>query len=82
MPMLLWERSALNTESERPSEWNSRRRFVKQRPILPYLTATLFKPKLLLFLDEPTSGLDSESAWAIVNFLRELADHGQAILCT
>ncbi|KAG2155262.1 ABC-2 type transporter-domain-containing protein [Suillus bovinus] len=40
------------------------------------------KPKLLLFLDEPTSGLDSQSAWAIVNVLRELADHGQAILCT
>jgi len=82
MPMLLWERSALNTESERPSEWNSQRRYVKQRFILPYLTVTLFQPKLLLFLDEPTSGLDSESAWAIVNFLRELADHGQAILCT
>ncbi|KAG1809243.1 P-loop containing nucleoside triphosphate hydrolase protein [Suillus variegatus] len=40
------------------------------------------KPKLLLFLDEPTSGLDSQSAWAIVQFLRELADHGQTILCT
>ncbi|KAG2364667.1 hypothetical protein BDR07DRAFT_1450169 [Suillus spraguei] len=40
------------------------------------------KPQLLLFLDEPTSGLDSQSAWAIVQFLRELADHGQAILCT
>ncbi|KAG2067263.1 hypothetical protein BDR04DRAFT_1105294 [Suillus decipiens] len=40
------------------------------------------KPKLLLFLDEPTSGLDSQSAWAIVQVLRELADRGQAILCT
>ncbi|KAG9313752.1 P-loop containing nucleoside triphosphate hydrolase protein [Chiua virens] len=40
------------------------------------------KPKLLLFLDEPTSGLDSQSAWAIVTLLRELADSGQAILCT
>ena len=40
------------------------------------------KPKLLLFLDEPTSGLDSQSAWAIVTFLRSLADRGQAILCT
>ncbi|KAF8477639.1 ABC-2 type transporter-domain-containing protein [Russula ochroleuca] len=40
------------------------------------------KPRLLLFLDEPTSGLDSQSAWAIVTFLRELANHGQAILCT
>ncbi|XP_006455063.1 hypothetical protein AGABI2DRAFT_121012 [Agaricus bisporus var. bisporus H97] len=40
------------------------------------------KPSLLLFLDEPTSGLDSQSAWAIVSFLRQLADTGQAILCT
>ncbi|KAF9555317.1 pleiotropic drug resistance ABC transporter [Agrocybe pediades] len=40
------------------------------------------KPRLLLFLDEPTSGLDSQSAWNIVVFLRDLADHGQAILCT
>ncbi|KAF8960414.1 pleiotropic drug resistance ABC transporter [Flammula alnicola] len=40
------------------------------------------KPKLLLFLDEPTSGLDSQSAWAIISFLRTLADKGQAILCT
>lgn len=34
------------------------------------------------FLDEPTSGLDSQSAWAIMSFLRSLADNGQAILCT
>lgn len=40
------------------------------------------KPELLLFLDEPTSGLDGQSAWNIVRFLRKLADHGQAILCT
>ncbi|KIY44860.1 pleiotropic drug resistance ABC transporter [Fistulina hepatica ATCC 64428] len=40
------------------------------------------KPRLLIFLDEPTSGLDSRSAWGIVSFLRNLADHGQAILCT
>ena len=41
------------------------------------------QPRLLIFLDEPTSGLDSQSAWAIVAFLRELADKaGQAILCT
>ena len=40
------------------------------------------RPKLLLFLDEPTSGLDSQSAWAIVSFLRSLAAQGQAILCT
>ncbi|TDL19014.1 hypothetical protein BD410DRAFT_752633 [Rickenella mellea] len=40
------------------------------------------KPKLLLFLDEPTSGLDSQSALAIMKFLRTLAENGQAILCT
>ncbi|KAG2062951.1 hypothetical protein BDR04DRAFT_1164429 [Suillus decipiens] len=40
------------------------------------------QPRLLLFLDEPTSGLDSQSAWAIITFLRELADSGQAILYT
>ncbi|KII82723.1 hypothetical protein PLICRDRAFT_81189, partial [Plicaturopsis crispa FD-325 SS-3] len=40
------------------------------------------KPKLLLFLDEPTSGLDSQSAWAIMSFLRNLADNGLSILCT
>lgn len=40
------------------------------------------KPALLLFLDEPTSGLDSQSSWAIVAFLRKLADNGQAVLST
>ncbi|KAI0827349.1 pleiotropic drug resistance ABC transporter [Trametes gibbosa] len=39
------------------------------------------KPSLI-FLDEPTSGLDSQSAWAITSFLRDLADSGQAIVCT
>ena len=41
-----------------------------------------YQPRLLLFLDEPTSGLDSQSAWAIVSFLRNLADNGLSILCT
>ncbi|KAH9941401.1 pleiotropic drug resistance ABC transporter [Amylocystis lapponica] len=39
------------------------------------------KPSLI-FLDEPTSGLDSQSAWAIMTFLRSLADSGQSIVCT
>jgi len=53
--------------------------FKKRTTIAVELAA---KPKLLLFLDEPTSGLDSQSAWAIVSFLRHLADQGQAVLCT
>ncbi|KAF8802071.1 hypothetical protein BYT27DRAFT_7308343 [Phlegmacium glaucopus] len=40
------------------------------------------KPSLLLFLDEATSGLDSQSAWAIMKFLRSLADNGPSVLCT
>ena len=40
------------------------------------------KLELLLFLDEPTSGLNGQSMWNIIQFLRKLADHGQAILCT
>jgi ATP-binding cassette subfamily G (WHITE) protein 2 (PDR) len=37
---------------------------------------------LLLFLDEPTSGLDSQTSWNILQLLKKLAAHGQAILCT
>lgn len=36
----------------------------------------------LLFLDEPTSGLDGQSSFLIVQFLRKLAEAGQAVLCT
>ena len=50
-------------------------------PLHPLIHAHL-QPRLLLFLDEPTTGLDSQSAWAIVSFLRSLAEVGQAILCT
>ncbi|KAI9095938.1 ABC-2 type transporter-domain-containing protein [Phlyctochytrium arcticum] len=39
------------------------------------------RPKIV-FLDEPTSGLDSQAAFNIVRLLRNLADNGQAILCT
>ena len=55
---------------------------VEQRKKLSIGVELVAKPSLLLFLDEPTSGLDSQSAWAIVKFLRSLADAGQAILCT
>lgn len=37
---------------------------------------------MLLFLDEPTSGLDSQTSWNILQLLRKLTAHGQAILCT
>ncbi|KAF4772135.1 hypothetical protein HAV15_005009 [Penicillium sp. str.  len=40
------------------------------------------KPDLLLFFDEPTSGLDSQTAWSICTLMRNLAGHGQAVLCT
>ena len=55
---------------------------VEQRKRLTIAVGLAAKPKLLLFLDEPTSGLNSQSAWAIVSFLRTLADNGQAVLCT
>ncbi|ODV97096.1 hypothetical protein PACTADRAFT_48852 [Pachysolen tannophilus NRRL Y-2460] len=55
---------------------------VEQRKKLSIATELVAKPDLLLFLDEPTSGLDSQSAWAIVQLLRSLANAGQAILCT
>lgn len=55
---------------------------VEQRKKLSIATELVAKPTLLLLLDEPTSGLDSQSAWSIVQLLRELADAGQAILCT
>lgn len=55
---------------------------VEQRKKLSIATELVAKPSLLLFLDEPTSGLDSQSSWAIVQVLKELAQAGQAILCT
>jgi ABC-type multidrug transport system permease subunit/ABC-type nitrate/sulfonate/bicarbonate transport system ATPase subunit len=55
---------------------------VEQRKLLTIGVELAAKPKLLLFLDEPTSGLDSQSSWAICSFLRNLAEHGQAVLCT
>ncbi|OWP01031.1 hypothetical protein B2J93_6505 [Marssonina coronariae] len=55
---------------------------VEQRKLLTIGVELAAKPALLLFLDEPTSGLDSQSSWAIVAFLRKLADSGQAVLAT
>jgi ABC-type multidrug transport system ATPase subunit len=55
---------------------------VEQRKLLTIGVELAAKPALLLFLDEPTSGLDSQSSWAIVTFLRKLADNGQAVLST
>ena len=55
---------------------------VEQRKKLSIATELVAKPSLLLFLDEPTSGLDSQSSWAIVQVLKDLAKAGQAILCT
>jgi len=55
---------------------------VEQRKLLTVGVELAAKPALLLFLDEPTSGLDSQSSWAIVAFLRKLADSGQAVLAT
>ncbi|CDK26265.1 unnamed protein product [Kuraishia capsulata CBS 1993] len=55
---------------------------VEQRKKLSVGVELVAKPSLLLFLDEPTSGLDSQSAWAIIQVIRSLANAGQAILCT
>ncbi|KAK9448253.1 ABC-2 type transporter-domain-containing protein [Limtongia smithiae] len=55
---------------------------VEQRKKLSIGVELASRPSLLLFLDEPTSGLDSQSAWAIVQLLRRLANAGQSILCT
>lgn len=55
---------------------------VEQRKKLTIGVELVAKPSLLLFLDEPTSGLDSQSAWAIVQLLKDLANAGQSILCT
>lgn len=55
---------------------------LEQRKLVSIGVELAAKPQLLLFLDEPTSGLDAQSSWAIIQLLRQLADNGQAILCT
>ena len=54
---------------------------VEQRKLLTIGVELAAKP-CLIFLDEPTSGLDSQSSWAIIKFLRKLANSGQAVLST
>ena len=55
---------------------------VEQRKRLTIGVELVAKPALLLFLDEPTSGLDSQTSWNILQLLRKLTEHGQAVLCT
>lgn len=55
---------------------------VEQRKRLTIGVELVARPELLLFLDEPTSGLDSQTSWNILQLLRKLTEHGQAILCT
>ncbi|CAI7636806.1 unnamed protein product [Penicillium glandicola] len=55
---------------------------VEQRKRLTIGVELAAKPDLLLFFDEPTSGLDSQTAWSICTLMRNLANHGQAVLCT
>lgn len=55
---------------------------VEQRKRLTIGVELVAKPELLLFLDEPTSGLDSQTSWNILQLLRKLTAHGQAVLCT
>lgn len=39
-------------------------------------------PFFCVYTNHLFSGLDSQSSWAICSFLRKLAEHGQAVLCT
>ncbi|EDN98639.1 hypothetical protein SS1G_13498 [Sclerotinia sclerotiorum 1980 UF-70] len=55
---------------------------IEQRKKLSMGIELAAKPKLLLFLDEPTSGLDSSTSWEIVELLKKITAHGQAVLCT
>ncbi|KAB8294209.1 hypothetical protein EYC80_009643 [Monilinia laxa] len=55
---------------------------IEQRKKLTIGVELAAKPKLLLFLDEPTSGLDSSTAWDIIELLKRITSHGQAVLCS
>ncbi|KAF7927775.1 uncharacterized protein EAE98_006157 [Botrytis deweyae] len=54
---------------------------IEQRKKLTIGIELVAKPKLLLFLDEPTTGLDSSTSWEIIELLKKMTAHGQAILC-
>lgn len=55
---------------------------VEQRKRVTIGVELVSKPSILIFLDEPTSGLDGQAAYSTVQFLRKLADVGQAVLVT
>jgi ATP-binding cassette subfamily G (WHITE) protein 2 (SNQ2) len=55
---------------------------VEQRKRVTIGVELVSKPSILIFLDEPTSGLDGQAAFSTVQFLRKLADAGQAVLVT
>lgn len=55
---------------------------VEQRKRVTIGVELVAKPSILIFLDEPTSGLDGQAAFSTVQFLRKLADVGQAVLVT
>ncbi|GAB7334976.1 hypothetical protein MBLNU13_g06844t2 [Cladosporium sp. NU13] len=55
---------------------------VEQRKRVTIGVELVSKPSILIFLDEPTSGLDGQAAFSTVQFLRKLADVGQAVLVT
>jgi ABC-type multidrug transport system permease subunit/ABC-type multidrug transport system ATPase subunit len=55
---------------------------VEQRKRLTIGVELVAKPSILIFLDEPTSGLDGQAAFNTVQFLRKLAEVGQAVLVT
>ncbi|KAJ3045021.1 hypothetical protein HDV00_012442 [Rhizophlyctis rosea] len=54
---------------------------LEQRKRLTIGVELVARPRIL-FLDEPTSGLDAQASTTIVRVLRNLAEHGQAVLCT
>ncbi|TBX45853.1 heme ABC exporter ATP-binding protein CcmA [Lactiplantibacillus paraplantarum] len=73
----LLERVGLSQHRKKPA--NKLSQGMRQRLVLA--RAILHQPQVL-FLDEPTSGLDPSTTQAIHALIRELRDHGTAILLT